>query len=363
VRILLVSGAHRAEIRGATVATHGLAHALQARGHEVDVLKAALPEHQRETPGLRTLYVDRTRKSVYPLLFAARSLRDYDLVHANDESGAFLALRHRLQRFPMVAQFQPPVVHHEGFWEASWRWRYIGIAARTAPLLLTPSRWLADALGDRYALEPERFRVIPYGIGDAWFAAHRPPVRRTGGPLRVALVNMKGIDVALHAFKKAALGLDARLELYGVNKHAETAIALAHQIGIGERVHYAGFVANDELARRLSTCDVLLHPARSESFGQVLGEAAALGVPAVASRVNAVPEVVSDGASGFLCPVDDIDAFAKALGELLGSPDLRLRMGMAARERAEKLWRWDHVALRIETEVYEPLREAWRRGR
>jgi glycosyltransferase involved in cell wall biosynthesis len=363
VRILLVSGAHRAEIRGATVATHGLAHALQARGHEVDVLKAALPEHQRSTPGLRTLYVDRTRKSLYPLLFSARSLRSYDLVHSNDESGAFLALRQSVQRFPLVAQFQPPVVHGESFWQASWRWRYIGMSARLAPVLLTPSRWLADAMSERYGIEPERFRVIPYGIGRAWFDAYRPPVRRASGPLRVALVNMKGLDTALHAFAKASEGLDATLELYGMNKHAATALALARQLGIGERVHFAGFVPNTELAQRLAGCDVLLHPARSESFGQVLGEAAALGVPAVASRVNAVPEVVSDGASGFLCPVDDVEAFTKALGELLGSPDLRLRMGTAARERAEKLWRWEHVSLRIETEVYEPLRELVRRRR
>ena len=100
---------------------------------------------------------------------------------------------------------------------------------------------------------------------------------------------------------------------------------------------------------------MLLHPARSEGFGQVLAEGAALGIPAVASRVDAIPEVVAEGETGLLAPVDDAEAFAAALRTLFEAPDLRRKFGAAARARAESRWRWDRSVARIEQEVYAPL--------
>ena len=93
----------------------------------------------------------------------------YDIIHANDESGAYFALRSRWSRLPLVAHLHPPKVKRGGWWEAGWRWRYIGLSARHAPLILAPSRWLADALAERYARDPSDIRAIPYGIGDHWF--------------------------------------------------------------------------------------------------------------------------------------------------------------------------------------------------
>ena len=56
-----------------------------------------------------------------------------------------------------------------------------------------------------------------------------------------------------------------------------------------------------------------------------------------------------------LAPVDDVDAFASALQTLLDDSDLRLRLGTAARARAEDRWRWDRSAERIEQDLYAPL--------
>jgi glycosyltransferase involved in cell wall biosynthesis len=199
-----------------------------------------------------------------------------------------------------------------------------------------------------------RLQVVPYGIGSAWFDAYREPAE-LARPTRVVLVNMKGVDVALRAFAKAAAGTDARLELYGVDKSIAQHEALARDLGISERVHFQGFVPNRDLPARIARADLLLHPTRGESFGQVLAEAAALGIPSVSSRATAVPEVVEHGVGGLLCPVDDADAFAAALSTLIRHRELRLRMGQAARRRALELWRWDRVAARLEEEVYGPL--------
>ncbi len=101
---------------------------------------------------------------------------------------------------------------------------------------------------------------------------------------------------------------------------------------------------------------MLIHPARTEGFGQVLAETAALGIPAVASSVDAIPEVVEEGETGLLCPCDDADAFAEALLRLIRDPELRGRLGEGARARALERWRWDRVAARTEGEVYERAR-------
>ncbi len=68
-----------------------------------------------------------------------------------------------------------------------------------------------------------------------------------------------------------------------------------------------------------------------------------------------MPEVVEDGETGLLCPVDDVDAFASALAKLMRDTEWRRRMGQAARARAEGLWRWSTIAERLEREVYEPI--------
>lgn len=360
MRILLVGENHRAEIRGRTIAIHGLAEALRDRGHEVCLVQAAKPEHRVQLDGIQMRYISTTRKSLYPLRFGTLSTRGWDVIHTNDEAGAYLALRSRVRRLPLVAQIQPPRVRTESFWQSNWRWRYIGVAARNAPKVLAPSQWLADEIAARYRLPAERILGIQYGLKEMWFDAFRPPDSSSGGPLRIALVNMKGVDVALRAFAKVAPERDVTLELYGVDKLLESNRELAASLGLSSRVDFRGFIPNEELVTRLAGADVLLHPARTEGFGQVLAEAAALGIPAVASRVNAIPEVVSDGETGLLCPVDDVVAFAAALSRVLSDSPMRRRLGEASRARAESRWRWARVALRIEEEIYGPLRRSCR---
>jgi len=74
-------------------------------------------------------------------------------------------------------------------------------------------------------------------------------------------------------------------------------------------------------------------PTRNEAFGMVFQEAAAAGLPAIATSINAIPELVEDGATGMLVKPDDREDLVLAMRTLVQSADLRLRMGGAARER------------------------------
>ena len=88
------------------------------------------------------------------------------------------------------------------------------------------------------------------------------------------------------------------------------------------------------IADYLSAADVLLLPSEQESFGLAALEAMACEVPVVASRVGGIPEVVSDGETGYLSEVGDVEKMSADALRLLKSPDFRLEMGKLARESA-----------------------------
>lgn len=90
------------------------------------------------------------------------------------------------------------------------------------------------------------------------------------------------------------------------------------------------------LALAYREADALLFPSRSEGMGLVAAEAMACGLPVIASNVSALPEVIEHGVTGWLCPVDDVEAFAKAARNLFKDQDNWTAMRLAARERAEK---------------------------
>jgi glycosyltransferase involved in cell wall biosynthesis len=82
--------------------------------------------------------------------------------------------------------------------------------------------------------------------------------------------------------------------------------------------------------------DLFVMPTRNEAFGLVFQEAAAAGLPAIGTRLNAVPEIVADGETGILVPPGDTEALASALDRLIASAELRESMGRAARRKIER---------------------------
>ncbi|HLF22996.1 MAG TPA: glycosyltransferase family 4 protein, partial [Burkholderiales bacterium] len=98
---------------------------------------------------------------------------------------------------------------------------------------------------------------------------------------------------------------------------------------------------------------VLVLPSEYETFGIVLLEAMAAGVPIVASRAGGIPEVVDDGGEGILVEPNDSRALASALHRLLEDKSLRMEMGLAGRLKARR-YDWARVVERVE-QVYEQL--------
>jgi glycosyltransferase involved in cell wall biosynthesis len=124
-----------------------------------------------------------------------------------------------------------------------------------------------------------------------------------------------------------------------------------------------GFVSREELELRFAQAAVVVCPSRSEGFGVVCAEAMAHGKPVVASAVGGLANLIEDGHSGLLVPPGDVDALRAAIERLLGDPELRRRLGEAARERIASQYGWERVTgatvAAYLAAVGTPSRPAW----
>ena len=130
--------------------------------------------------------------------------------------------------------------------------------------------------------------------------------------------------------------------------------------GLGERVRFLGALAPAEVGEWMRRASLLAAPSVTATDGDaeglptVIAEAAACGLPVVATRHSGIPEAVVHGATGFLVPENDPAALAERLALLLGSADLRERMGAAARKLAEEKFDLRRQTDRLE-DIYDEM--------
>jgi len=103
-------------------------------------------------------------------------------------------------------------------------------------------------------------------------------------------------------------------------------------LGIAQRVQFVGRQSRTEVAEAMRRCSVFVLPSRNEGLGCVYLEAMSCGKPVIACRGQGIDEVIEHGANGWLIPVDGLGELVQGLSALLGSSELRARMGMAARQ-------------------------------
>jgi phosphatidyl-myo-inositol dimannoside synthase len=170
------------------------------------------------------------------------------------------------------------------------------------------------------------------------------------------LVPRKGFDVLIDAvarLDRSALE-PVHLAVAGSGRDRDRLDRRAARAGLGDRFHLLGRVPDEDLAAVYGTADVFAMCCRerwagleAEGFGIVFLEAAASGVPAVAGRSGGAWEAVDDGSTGYVVDPLDAGAVAAALERLLADPELRRRMGAAARARAEQAFAYDTLAARL----------------
>jgi glycosyltransferase involved in cell wall biosynthesis len=160
--------------------------------------------------------------------------------------------------------------------------------------------------------------------------------------------HFKRLDLAIQALAQSG---DDRLHLLvaGGGELLERYRSDAVAAGVGARVHFLGSVPHPQLPGVLRAADLfLLTTEPPESFGIVVIEAMACGLPAIASDYPGVRAVVNEGETGLLVPRGDAGAVAAAMNRLAADPAERARMGAAGRTKAEASWNWPRLVERMD---------------
>lgn len=200
---------------------------------------------------------------------------------------------------------------------------------------------------DRFSPDPAARAALRarYGLGE------RPVVVCLS-----RLVPRKGQDMLIRAFGRIRQRVPgAALVIVGGGPYRENLQKLAQRCGVAEDVLFTGGVPGEELPAHHALADVFAMPCRTrgagldvEGLGIVYLEASASGVPVVAGRSGGAPETVRDGATGRVVDGTDIEAIARAVGDLLADPDAAARMGAAGRDWVVQNWQWRTQGARLQ---------------
>ena len=145
---------------------------------------------------------------------------------------------------------------------------------------------------------------------------------------------LKRIEDVIEVFARVRKSEKVKLMMVGDGPDRPKAEWLAEVKKIKEDIHFLG--KRDDMEQLLAVSDLLILPSELESFGLVALEAMASEVPVIATNIGGLPEVVEDGADGFLFGVGDVVAMADAAKAILSNSELRVRMGKSGREHAKR---------------------------
>lgn len=239
------------------------------------------------------------------------------------------------------------------------------------PILAAVARWLARRAHVIVVLSEDWQRRLDTRLPGARWAVVRNgvavkallrPVHREGPPRFLFLGGMsraKGVDVLLQAV--ASSNGDWHVVMAGAESERDFIAWMQREISrlnIGARVQWLGEVVGTAKDDALTFSDVCVLPSRSEGLPMAMLECMGAGMPVVATRVGAIPEVIEDGREGLLVSSGDAAALAVAMDRLAGDADLRRHMGAAARRTCEDHYGVESAARKLlllyETLLAEP---------
>lgn len=308
----------------------------------------------------------------------AKSLQ-YDLIHSHYWMSGVAALE-------LKAAWQAPVVHMfhtlglmkqrvarspsevEGDYRLKGEKDVLRMADRivaATPAELAQLQWL-------YQADTRKIVIIPPGVDISRFYPIPPDEAKEaiGVPpcesmlLYVGRIEpLKGIDVLIEALAVlqaenttvclVVIGGDPENGEQAPNEEMERLQSMCRQAGLKDLVTFLGKRSQDSLPYYYSAAEAVVVPSHYESFGMVALEAMACGTPVVASQVGGLAFLVQDGVTGYTVPVDDPQALAHRLLDLLQDHELRSRLGAQALVVAHQ-YAWEKIATRM-IQLYRKL--------
>ena len=295
--------------------------------------------------------------------------RGADVVHANYWLSGLVAhrVKHELD-LPFVSTFHTlaRVKAEGGDPEPEWRDRAEADIINCADAICVSCTEEESDFRKHYGNPPGRIEIVAPGVEHAFFApgdkrGARHALNLPSGPVLLfvgRIQPLKGVDVAVRALAElrrpdalllvvgGASGLDGNAEVARV-------MNLIDELGVRDQVRFVEPQPHHILSTYYRAADIVVVPSRSESFGLVALEAAACGIPVVASGVGGLLTLVDDGLTGFLIAGRDPSMFADRIRRILDDPVLAASMSVRAAERARR-YTWSFAAARLRR-VYADL--------
>lgn len=207
---------------------------------------------------------------------------------------------------------------------------------KAADLILSTSKALTLAIKNIVNVD---VKEIPFGIDTAMFSPRKvegtfPDDTIVFGTVK-SLEPIYGIDLLIKAFaalQKKHPELPINLFIVGGGSKEEEYKKLAEEMGVADRTVFTGRVDFAKTPICQNRIDIFVNPSRNESFGVSVLEASSCARPVVATAVGGLKEVVLNGETGMLVPVEDVEALEAAMEQLALNEELRMKMGKKGRE-------------------------------
>jgi len=384
LRVAMVTEYAYPVLGGISEHVHFLSAELAALGHDVTVVTSNAPRGQRERAetvdaeqrdrfGYRTVRIGTSvpvhsngsiaRVTVSPRLRAmlARAIGHADVVHAQGLAGPLLALE------SLRASSAPCTV---GTFHTYFKGEHLGMRMARRYIaggLARLDRRIAVSNACVMSLEqyfPGEWDIVPNGIDTEVFTPLASPADRDPGPPRILFVGRFDPRNGLHTLLDAARilqdrGLEFEVQVVGDGPARPRYERQAQRLGIWDRVRWLGLL-KDERPELYRQATVLAAPCVLASFGVVLLEAFASGIPVVCADNVGFRQVIRDGAPGRFVPCDDAAALADGLAEVLSDPRRGADWGVRGRAIAQERYAWPIVARQIE-DIYREVLDGGRR--
>ena len=219
------------------------------------------------------------------------------------------------------------------------------------------SEWLTEETRREFKLSKEVRTIYNFLNPDKFNGDSVPRCQLAEGEEKIIMHisnfrPVKRVTDVVRTFKKILAHVDARLIMVGEGPERMSAVGVAKQLGISDKIKYMGNYSDIEGI--LPCADLVFQPSEHESFGLVPLEAMACGVPVLVTASGGITEVVEHGKTGFLCEVGDIEAMAKCAIKILSDAKLAQEMGAAGQQVALSRFRRDDIVDQYEA-LYEEV--------
>ncbi|MCB1773745.1 MAG: glycosyltransferase family 4 protein [Gammaproteobacteria bacterium] len=324
------------------------------RGSGVEVLHRDLA---RCIPGYR-LRTYSPWLSLLPPALRLLSGRDAGLVHASADYGVFFARAgvplvvtlHNYTSDRFMAPFSSRLQYLH--YRSDLRWFSRATLTR-ANAVVAISRFVGDLVRQDLGVDPP-MRTIYNGVDHERFVPSNS--RRKPRPFRVLFCGNLNRRKRAHLLPQLAAALDDRFEICYTAGLGDGNLSKLRIDPAGARLRPLGRIEHAAMPAVYQSMDALFMPSVREGFGLCVAEAMACGLPVVACRESALPELVEPGQGGMLCAVDDVAAFAAALRRLADDPAQASRMGEFNRARVEQVFTLERM-VREYSELFEAVRD------